>query len=78
MCMTKTFRTTSLKSKRYDGCKRFGSSLVQWRARFHNLPVLGEKQFETVYTLSFVYGQKHVHEVELARGIAEGQGWSFM
>ena len=30
-----------------------------------------KKQFKTVYALSFVYGQKHVHEVELARGIAE-------
>ena len=36
-----------------------------------------KKQFETVYALSFVYGQKHVHEVELARGIAERAGVEF-
>ena len=36
-----------------------------------------KKQFETVYALSFVYGQKHVHEVELAKGIAERAGVEF-
>jgi 7-cyano-7-deazaguanine synthase len=36
-----------------------------------------KKQFKTVYALSFVYGQKHVHEVELARGIAERAGVEF-
>ena len=36
-----------------------------------------KKQFKTVYALSFVYGQKHVHEVELAKGIAERAGVEF-
>ena len=36
-----------------------------------------KKQFKTVYALSFVYGQKHVHEVELARGIPERAGVEF-
>lgn len=30
-----------------------------------------KKHFKKVYALSFVYGQKHVEEVELARGIAD-------
>ena len=30
-----------------------------------------KKHFEKVYALSFIYGQKHVKEVELARSIAE-------
>lgn len=30
-----------------------------------------KKQFKKVYALSFLYGQKHAHEVELARKIAE-------
>ena len=29
-----------------------------------------KKHFEEVYALSFLYGQKHVKEVEIARGIA--------
>ena len=32
-----------------------------------------KKHFSKVYALSFVYGQKHVKEVELARSIAAGQ-----
>lgn len=35
-----------------------------------------KKHFRKVYALSFIYGQKHVKEVELARAIAERQGWS--
>ncbi len=31
-----------------------------------------KKHFKKVYALSFLYGQKHSHEVDLARGIAEG------
>ena len=27
-----------------------------------------KKHFSKVYALSFLYGQKHAHEVELARG----------
>ena len=36
-----------------------------------------KKQFKTVYALSFVYGQKHVHEVEVAKDIAERAGVEF-
>lgn len=35
------------------------------------------KRFPEVYALSFVYGQKHVGEVEIARGIAERAGVHF-
>ena len=42
-----------------------------------------KKHFSKVYALSFVYGQKHVKEVELARSIAAGAGvelkrWMFL
>ncbi len=33
-----------------------------------------KKHFKKVYALSFVYGQKHVHEVELAKKIAQDAG----
>jgi len=36
-----------------------------------------KEQFEKVYALSFLYGQKHAHEVELARKIAEEAGVEF-
>lgn len=36
-----------------------------------------KRQFKKVYALSFLYGQKHAHEVELARGIAAGAGVEF-
>lgn len=36
-----------------------------------------KKHFKKVYALSFLYGQKHAHEVELARGIAERAGVEF-
>ena len=36
-----------------------------------------KKHFSKVYALSFVYGQKHVKEVELARSIAAGAGVEF-
>lgn len=36
-----------------------------------------KKHFKKVYALSFLYGQKHAHEVELARGIAGGAGVEF-
>ena len=36
-----------------------------------------KKHFSKVYALSFLYGQKHAHEVELARGIAERAGVEF-
>ena len=36
-----------------------------------------KKHFSKVYALSFVYGQKHVKEVELARSIAAGAGVGF-
>lgn len=36
-----------------------------------------KKHFTEVYALSFVYGQKHVREVELARQIAEEAGVHF-
>lgn len=36
-----------------------------------------KKHFKEVYALSFIYGQKHVKEVELARGIAERAGVHF-
>ena len=36
-----------------------------------------KRQFEEVYALSFLYGQKHVREVELARVIADKAGVSF-
>ncbi|MBR6286687.1 MAG: 7-cyano-7-deazaguanine synthase QueC [Bacteroidaceae bacterium] len=36
-----------------------------------------KKHFKEVYALSFIYGQKHVKEVELARGIAEKAGVHF-
>ena len=78
MCLTKIFRTTSLKSKRYDGCKDAAVVLFSGGQDSTTCFILGEKQFKTVYALSFVYGQKHVHEVELARGIAERAGWNFM
>ena len=35
-----------------------------------------KKHFEKVYALSFLYGQKHEKEVELAREIARKVGWS--
>lgn len=35
-----------------------------------------KKHFRKVYALSFIYGQKHVKEVELARVIAGKAGWS--
>lgn len=35
------------------------------------------KRFSEVYALSFIYGQKHVGEVEIARGIAERAGVHF-
>ena len=36
-----------------------------------------KKRFEKVYALSFLYGQKHAHEVELAQQIAEKAGVEF-
>lgn len=36
-----------------------------------------KKHFKEVYALSFLYGQKHVQEVELAREIAKGAGVEF-
>ena len=36
-----------------------------------------KKQFQKVYALSFLYGQKHVHEVEQAKKIAEEAGVEF-
>lgn len=36
-----------------------------------------KKQFREVYALSFIYGQKHVKEVELARAIAAKAGVHF-
>ncbi|MCD8080732.1 MAG: 7-cyano-7-deazaguanine synthase QueC [Bacteroides sp.] len=36
-----------------------------------------KKHFENVYALSFLYGQKHAHEVELAREIARKAGVEF-
>ncbi len=36
-----------------------------------------QKHFRKVYALSFLYGQKHVREVELAREIAESAGIEF-
>jgi 7-cyano-7-deazaguanine synthase len=36
-----------------------------------------KQQFKRVTALSFIYGQKHVKEVELARGIAERAGVEF-
>lgn len=36
-----------------------------------------KKHFKEVYAISFVYGQKHVHEVDLARKIAEKAGVPF-
>lgn len=36
-----------------------------------------KKHFKKVYALSFLYGQKHAHEVDLARGIAERAGVEF-
>lgn len=36
-----------------------------------------KKHFKEVYALSFLYGQKHSNEVELARGIAERAGVHF-
>lgn len=36
-----------------------------------------KKNFKEVYALSFIYGQKHVKEVELARSIAEKAGVHF-
>lgn len=35
------------------------------------------KRFKKVYALSFIYGQKHVKEVELARAIAQKAGVAF-
>ena len=35
-----------------------------------------KKHFRKVYALSFIYGQKHVKEVELAVLLPERQGWS--
>lgn len=39
-----------------------------------------KKHFKKVLALSFIYGQKHVHEVELAKQIAENAGveWACM
>jgi len=36
-----------------------------------------KKHFKTVYALSFLYGQKHIHEVEMARKIAAEAGIEF-
>lgn len=36
-----------------------------------------KKHFKEVYALSFVYGQKHAHEVDLAEDIARGAGVHF-
>lgn len=36
-----------------------------------------KKHFEKVYALSFIYGQKHVKEVELAKNIAKKAGVEF-
>lgn len=36
-----------------------------------------KERFKKVYALSFLYGQKHAHEVELARNIAEEAGVEF-
>ena len=36
-----------------------------------------KKHFRKVYALSFIYGQKHVKEVELARAIAGKAGVEF-
>ena len=36
-----------------------------------------KKHFRKVYALSFIYGQKHEKEVELARAIAEKAGVDF-
>lgn len=36
-----------------------------------------KKHFKEVYALSFQYGQKHAHEVDLARRIAEKAGVPF-
>ena len=36
-----------------------------------------KKRFKKVYALSFLYGQKHQNEVELARRIAEEAGVAF-
>ena len=36
-----------------------------------------KKHFKEVYALSFVYGQKHVHEVEIAQQIAQEAGVHF-
>ena len=36
-----------------------------------------KKHFKKLYALSFLYVQKHAHEVELARGIAESAGVEF-
>ena len=38
---------------------------------------LAKKHFRKVYALSFIYGQKHEKEVELARAIAEKAGVDF-
>ena len=50
-------------------------------ANFGSLPTTclfwAKKHFKEVYALSFIYGQKHVKEVELARGIAERAGVHF-
>lgn len=35
-----------------------------------------KREFEEVHALSFLYGQKHRKEVELAREIARKAGWS--
>lgn len=35
------------------------------------------KEFKTVYAVSFLYGQKHREECELARSVAEGAGVEF-
>ncbi len=36
-----------------------------------------KKQFKEVYAMAFLYGQKHIHEVELARRIAQDAGVPF-
>lgn len=38
---------------------------------------LGKKHFDEVYALSFTYGQKHAHEVDIAESIAAEAGVHF-
>ena len=37
-----------------------------------------KRNFKKVYALSFLYGQKHQKEVELAREIARKRKWNLM